>query len=80
MTIKTGSFVSHAAAMEWGVGKVLEVSADMARIQFSDGRNRKIVASHFTSLQPAAAASYVPPEIAPPMKAVRTTAASRKKK
>ena len=80
MTIKTGSIVSHAGAMEWGVGKVTEVTADMARIQFSDGRNRKIVASHFSSLQPAAASSYVPPEIAPPAKPVRAAIAARKKK
>jgi hypothetical protein len=78
VTIKTGSIVSHAGAVEWGAGKVLEVTADMARIQFSDGRNRKIVASHFSSLQPAAAASYIPPEVAPP-KPVRAVTAARKR-
>lgn len=73
MAIKTGNIVSHAGAMEWGVGKVLEVTAAMATIHFSDGKNRKIASSHFTVLQPADSASYLPPsETAPEMKAVRT--------
>lgn len=61
MTIKTGNIVSHAGALEWGAGKVLEVTASMATIQFSDGKSRKIAASHFTTLQPTATASYIPP-------------------
>lgn len=83
MTIKTGNIVSHAGALEWGAGKVLEVTATKATIQFSDGKSRKIAASHFTTLQPAAAASYVPcPESAPvvKVKALRTPGAAKKKK
>jgi len=78
MTIKNGSIVCHAAALEWGVGKVLEVTPSMATIQFSDGKSRKIAASHFTVLQPASAASYTPPpDVAPQVKAAR---AAKKKK
>ena len=40
MTIKAGNIVSHAGALEWGAGKVLEVTAKMATIQFSDGKSR----------------------------------------
>ena len=81
MIIKTGNIVSHSGALEWGSGKVLEVTAAMATIQFSDGKNRKIAASHFTTLQPAAAASFLPPpETAPAVKAVRAPRAVKKKK
>lgn len=80
MIIKTGSIVSHAGALEWGVGKVLEVTAAMATIHFSDGKNRKIASSHFTTLQPAAAASYTPPEIAPAAKAIRAPGTAKAKK
>jgi len=81
MTIKAGNIVSHTGGLEWGVGKVLEVTAAMATIQFSDGKNRKIAASHFTTLQPAAAGSYTPPpEAAPVTKALRTRTVARKKK
>ena len=81
MAIRTGSIVSHTCALEWGVGKVLEVTADMARIQFSDGKNRKIVASHFSALQPADAASYTPPpEAAQVVKAIRTPRTVKKMK
>ncbi len=81
MTIKVGHIVNHVSVPEWGVGKVLEVTAAMATIHFSDGKNRKIAASHFASLQPAAAASYIPPsETAPIVKALRTPKAARKKK
>jgi hypothetical protein len=81
MTIKAGNIVSHTGGIEWGVGKVLEVTAAMATIQFSDGKNRKIAASHYTTLQPAAAGSYMPPpETAPVAKALRTRTAARKKK
>jgi hypothetical protein len=81
MTIKAGNIVSHTGALEWGAGKVLEVTAAMATIQFSDGKNRKIAASHFITLQPAAASSYVPPpEGAPPAKALRSPKGAGKKK
>jgi uncharacterized protein DUF3553 len=81
MIIKAGNIVSHAGALEWGAGKVLEVTASMATIQFSDGKNRKIAASHFVTLQPAAASSYLPPpEMAAGVKAVRATRTVKKKK
>ncbi len=81
MIIKAGNIVSHAGALEWGAGKVLEVTAAMATIQFSDGKNRKIAASHFMTLQPAAAASYLPPpELAAGVKAVRAPRVAKKKK
>jgi hypothetical protein len=81
MTIKAGNIVSHTGALEWGAGKVLEVTAAMATIQFSDGKSRKIAASHFTTLQSAAAASYTPPpETAPMVKAIRAPRTARKKK
>ena len=81
MTIKAGSIVSHAGALEWGVGKVLEVTAAMVTIQFSDGKNRKIAASHFTTLQPAAASSFLPPpETAPVEKVNRPPRTAKKKK
>lgn len=60
MTIKVGNIVSHAGALEWGAGKVMEVTASLAMIQFSDGKNRKIAVSHFSTLSPAAASSFVP--------------------
>ncbi len=60
MTIKVGNIVSHADVLEWGVGRVLEVTSTMATIHFSDGKNRKISSSHFSSLRPASAESYVP--------------------
>jgi hypothetical protein len=79
MTIKTGNIVSHACAMEWGAGKVLEVTAKMATIQFSDGISRKIAASHFTTLHPAATASYIPPaEAAPVVKKARLKTTGKK--
>ena len=80
MTIKTGSIVSHAGGLEWGVGKVLEVTTAMATIHFSDGKNRKIASSHYSSLQPASAESYIPPvAVAPAVKPVRTPRAAKKK-
>ena len=57
MTIKRGIVVSHAGAIEWGVGKVVEVTAFKATIQFSDGIIRKIASSHYPILQPADPAS-----------------------
>lgn len=61
MIIKTGNIVSHSGALDWGSGKVVEVTASMATIQFSDGKSRKIASSHFGILSPAVTASYVPP-------------------
>lgn len=61
MTIKAGNIVSHLVVPEWGAGKVLEVTAAMATIHFSDGRNRKIAASHYSSLLPAPEDAYIPP-------------------
>jgi len=60
MTIKRGNVVSHSGAIEWGVGKVVEVTDLRATIQFSDGIIRKIASSHYTILQPADPASFVP--------------------
>ena len=59
MTIKRGNVVSHTGAVEWGVGKVVEVTAMKATIQFSDGIIRKIASSHYTILQPADPAFFV---------------------
>ncbi|MDR3580786.1 MAG: DUF3553 domain-containing protein [Oryzomonas sp.] len=61
MVIKIGNIVSHTGALEWGAGKVMEITASSAMIQFSDGKNRKIAVSHFTTLQPAAPNSFLPP-------------------
>ena len=61
MIIKRGNVVSHSGAAEGGVGKVVEVSDCKATIQFSDGIIRKISSSHYMVLQPADAASYLPP-------------------
>jgi hypothetical protein len=60
MTIKRGNVVSHTGGIEWGVGKVMEVTPLKATIQFSDGITRKIASSHYTILQPADPASFVP--------------------
>jgi len=77
MIIKRGNVVSHAGAVEWGVGKVVEVSALKATIQFSDGIIRKIASSHYTILQPADPASFVPiPDSIP---VVKTRATPKKK-
>ncbi len=65
MIIKTGNIVCHSGAPQWGAGKVLEVSATMATIDFSDGKNRKIAASHFSTLQPAPPNAYTPSSMAP---------------
>lgn len=61
MIIKRGNVVSHAGAIEWGVGKVMEVATLKATIQFSDGIVRKIASSHYTILQPADPALFVSP-------------------
>ena len=81
MTIKVGNIVSHTGGLGWGAGKVLEVTSNSAMIQFSDGKNRKIAASHFTILEPASPASFLPPAevpvVTPPPRIPR---ASRKNK
>jgi len=74
MIIKRGNIVSHSGAVEWGVGKVMEVHALRATIQFSDGIIRKIAASHYTTLQPADPDSFVPiPDSIPVVKPRATT-------
>jgi len=72
--------VSHSGAIEWGVGKVLEVAAYKATIQFSDGITRKIASSHYSILQPANPASFVPiPDSVPVVKKVRAAPKRAKK-
>lgn len=81
MIVKVGNIVSHSVGLEWGAGKVLEVTATSAMIQFSDGKNRKIAASHYMTLEPAAPGSFLPP--AEPLvepKAPRAPRATKKKK
>jgi hypothetical protein len=80
MTIKRGKFVCHSGALEWGTGKVLEVTPSMATIRFNDGINRKIASSHFATLQPADAAAYSPPPEASPVVKARPTPRTSKKK
>jgi hypothetical protein len=83
MIVKRGSVVSHAVAQEWGIGKVTEVNEIRATIQFNDGMIRKITSSHFTNLQPADPASYLPPVekvAAPKVRAVRAPAKPKKAK
>ena len=79
MSIKRGNVVSHAGAIEWGVGKVVEVTALKATIQFSDGIIRKIASSHYTTLQPADPASFVLILDSNPVEKVRTTPKRLKK-
>jgi hypothetical protein len=83
MGIKVGNIVSHTGALEWGAGKVMEITASSAMIQFSDGKNRKIAVSHFTTLQPAAPNSYLPPPevlvVAKAARAARSPRAAKKK-
>jgi len=76
MSIRRGDVVSHSTAIEWGVGKVVEVSPYRVSIEFNDGTTRKIACSHFTSLLPADRASFIPFAPAPKV-AVKTP---RKKK
>ncbi len=81
MTIKAGNIVSHTGALKWGSGKVLEVTEAMATIQFSDGKHRKIAASHFVTLIPAAASSFMlPPEAPPAPEVVKSPRAAKKRK
>ncbi len=78
MMIKRGAVVLHSKALEWGVGKVIEVSARTATIQFNDGVVRKIASSHYTSLQLADPAFFVAiPEIIP-AEETRVTSNQRK--
>jgi transcription elongation factor GreA-like protein len=79
MTIKRGNVVSHSGGIEWGVGKVVEVTALKATIQFSDGIIRKIASSHYMTLQPADPASYVSPADSVPLPKVRAAAKRVKK-
>ena len=79
MIIKRGIVVSHAGALEWGVGKVVEVSDLKATIQFSDGIIRKIASSHYTVLHPADSASFVSPADSVPVPKVRVAAKRAKK-
>lgn len=76
MSIRRGDVVSHSTAIEWGVGKVVEVNSYRCSIEFNDGTTRKISCSHFTSLLPADRASYIP-NVPTPKVAVKTP---RKKK
>ena len=79
MIIKRGNIVSHSGAIEWGVGKVVEVAALKATIQFSDGIIRKIASSHYTILEPADPASFVPIPDSIPVVKVRVAAKRVKK-
>lgn len=79
MIIKRGVVVSHPGAMEWGVGKIMEVKDLKATIQFSDGIIRKIAASHYSSLQPADSALFIEiPESIPVVKVRATTSKAKK--
>lgn len=77
MIIKVGSIVNHAGALGWGSGKVIEVTATLAMIQFSDGKNRKIASSHYKTLEPAAASSFTPPNDLSPALKVKTVRVPR---
>jgi hypothetical protein len=79
MTIKRGNVVNHAGAIEWGAGKVVEVSPLKATIQFSDGIIRKIASSHYAILQPADPASFVPIPVKVPTVKTRATPKRQKK-
>jgi hypothetical protein len=79
MIIKRGIVVSHAGAIEWGVGKVVEVTDLKATIQFSDGIIRKIASSHYTIRHPADSASFVSPADSLPVPKVRAAAKKVKK-
>jgi len=78
MIIKRGTVVSHSGALEWGAGKIVEVNALKATIQFSDGIVRKIASSHYTILQPADPDSFV--QIPDTVPAPKTRATPRKPK
>jgi len=81
MIIKRGVVVSHPGAMEWGIGKVVEVEAMRASIQFSDGIIRKIASSHYSQLLQADVAAFVElPENVPLVKVRATTTRVKKVK
>ncbi|MFH1027998.1 MAG: DUF3553 domain-containing protein [Pseudomonadota bacterium] len=79
MIIKRGNVVNHTGAVEWGVGKVVEVNALKATIQFSDGITRKIASSHYTILQPGDPAAFVDIPDSVPAAKVRVAAKRTKK-
>ena len=79
MVIKTGTVVSHPGATEWGVGKVVEMAALKATIQFSDGIIRKIASSHYSKLQPADPASFVQAQENIPAEKTKVVAKRQKK-
>lgn len=78
MSIRRGDVVSHSTAVEWGVGKVVEVSDYRVSIHFNDGTTRKIASSHFASLVPAAPGSYIPTD--PVVEKAATKAKAPRKK
>lgn len=78
MIVKRGCVVTHSVALEWGIGKVTEVNDIRATIQFNDGMIRKITSSHYTDLQPADPASYLPPIEKVPVAKVRAVRAAPK--
>jgi hypothetical protein len=79
MSIKRGNVVSHAGAIEWGVGKVVEVTPLKVTIQFSDGIIRKIASSHYAILQPADPGSFVSIPNSVPVVKARATPKRQKK-
>ncbi|MDD2500010.1 MAG: DUF3553 domain-containing protein [Geobacter sp.] len=79
MIIKTGAVVVHPGATAWGVGKITEVSALKATIQFSDGIIRKIASSHYASLQPGDPTAFVA-AVATPIADKTRTAIKKPKK
>jgi hypothetical protein len=79
MIIKRGYVVSHDGGIAWGVGTVMEVAALKATIQFSDGITRKIASSHYSNLQPADPASFVPHPNGVPVVKARATSKRLKK-
>jgi len=81
MVLKIGNIVSHTGVAEWGSGKVMEVNTNWVMIQFSDGKARKIAASHFPILEAASASTYVPPPeaIASPRRRSAPKAPGKKK-
>lgn len=79
MNIKRGIVVNHSGAIEWGVGKVIEVTELRATIQFSDGITRKISSSHYTTLQPADSSLFIPSTASEPTAKVRATVKRTKK-
>jgi hypothetical protein len=80
MALRVGNIISHTGGLGWGSGKVLEVTAKSAMIQFSDGTNRRIAVSHFTTLEPAAAGSFTPPPETAATKVPRAPRSLKKKK